>query len=173
MCFLSLGALVMYGSGETFEPGGAAFAGQLLGLYQQTLGHWAYPIIAVAALTTMFSTTLTLLDAFPRTIGTTLELLFPQWVAHRNNQTTYLIWLLITITGTLVILFFFLTSMGAMVKIATVIAFVAAPVLATLNTLAMFDKNIPSHYRPGKLIQLWCIAGLIALIGCSISYLQL
>ncbi len=173
MCFLSLGALVMYGSGETFEPGGAAFAGQLLGLYQQTLGHWAYPIIAVAALTTMFSTTLTLLDAFPRTIGTTLELLFPQWIAHRNNQTTYFIWLLITIAGTLVILFFFLTSMGAMVKIATVIAFVAAPVLAILNTLAMFDKDIPSHYRPGKLMQLWCIAGLIALLGCSISYLQL
>ena len=173
MCFLSLGALVMYGSGETFEPGGAAFAGQLLGLYKQSLGHWAYPIIAVAALTTMLSTTLTLLDAFPRTIGTTLELLFPQWIAHRKNETTYLIWLLITIIGTLVILFFFLTSMGAMVKIATVIAFVAAPVLATLNTLAIFDKDIPSHYRPGKLMQLWCITGLIALIGCSISYLQL
>jgi Mn2+/Fe2+ NRAMP family transporter len=173
MCFLSLGALVMYGSGETFEAGGAAFAGQLLGLYQQTLGHWAYPIIAIASLTTMFSTTLTLLDAFPRTISTTLELLFPQRIAHRNNETTYVIWLFITIAGTLVLLFFFLTSMGAMVKIATVIAFVAAPVLATLNTLAMLDKDIPVHYRPGKLMQLWCVSGLIALIGCSLSYFQL
>lgn len=173
MCFLALGALVMYGSGESFEPGGAAFAGQLLGMYQQTLGHWAYPIIAVAALATMFSTTLTLLDAFPRTIGITFELLFPKWVAHRNNQTTYLVWLLITIAGTLLILFFYLTSMGEMVKIATVIAFVAAPVLAILNTLAMFDKDIPIEYRPGKGMLLWCLCGLLGLIGCSISYLWL
>ncbi len=171
ICFLSLGALVMYGSGETFEPGGAAFAGQLLGMYQQTLGHWAYPIVAVAALTTMFSTTLTLLDAFPRTISTTFELLFPERIVHRNNQTTYLVWLLITIAGTLLILFFFLTSMGEMVKIATVVAFVAAPVLAILNTLAMFDKAVPAEYRPGKGMLIWCFLGLLVLIGCSISYL--
>lgn len=173
MCFLSLGALVMYGSGESFEPGGAAFAGQLLGMYQQTLGSWAYPIVAVAALTTMFSTTLTLLDAFPRTISMTFELLFPKRIVHRNNQTTYLIWLLITIAGTLFILFFFLTSMGEMVKVATVIAFVAAPALAILNTLAMFDKDVPAKYRPGKLMMFWCYFGLTALIGCSISYLLL
>lgn len=172
ICFLLLGALVMYGSGETFEAGGAAFAGQLLGMYQQVLGQWAYPIVAVAALTTMFSTTLTLLDAFPRTIRTSLELLFPKQVKHRNH-TTYLIWLLITIVGTLLILFFFLTSMGEMVKIATVVAFVAAPVLATLNTLAMFDKDMPSQYRPGKLMLIWCLLGLAALVGCSVSYLFL
>ena len=65
ICFLLLGALVMYGSGESFEAGGAAFAGQLIGMYQQALGDWAFPIVAIAALTTMFSTTLTLLDAFP------------------------------------------------------------------------------------------------------------
>jgi Mn2+/Fe2+ NRAMP family transporter len=173
MCFLSLGALVMYGSGESFEPGGAAFAGQLIGMYQQALGDWAFPIVAIAALTTMFSTTLTLLDAFPRTIGISLELIFPKQIEHRNNERTYLIWLLITIAGTLTILFFFLPSMTAMVQVATVVAFVAAPILAILNTLAMFDKDIPSQYRPGKLVLIWCIFGLTALIACSISYLFL
>ncbi len=173
MCFLALGALVMYGSGETFKPGGAAFAGQLLDMYEQALGHWAFPIVAVAALTTMFSTTLTLLDAFPRTIGSALELLFPGKITHRSHRKTYLIWLLITIAGTLLILFFFLTSMRQMVKMATVIAFVAAPVLATLNTMAMFNKEIPNQYRPGKLMLIWCVFGLTALIGCSVGYLLL
>jgi len=173
ICFLSLGALVMHGSGTSFETGGAAFAGQLLGMYQQTLGHWAYPIIAIAALTTMFSTTLTLLDAFPRTIGITFELLFPKWITHNNNQMTYLIWLLITITGTLSILFFYLPSMQEMVKVATVIAFVAAPVLAILNTLAMFDESVPLRYRPSKGMLLWCLSGLLALTGCSIGYFLL
>ena len=173
ICFLLLGALIMYGSGETFETGGAAFAGQLLGMYEQFLGEWAYPIVAVAALTTMFSTTLTLLDAFPRTISTSLELLFPEQIKHRNKRKTYLVWLLITIAGTLTILFFFLTSMGGMVTVAAIIAFVAAPILASLNTLAMFDKDIPEQHRPGKFMLAWCLLGLTALIGCSISYLFL
>lgn len=173
MCFLSLGALVMYGSGETFKAGGAAFAGQLLDMYQQALGQWSFPIVAAAALTTMFSTTLTLLDAFPRTIGASLELLFPGKITHRNHRTTYLFWILITIAGTLLLLFFFLTSMSQMVKLATVIAFVAAPVLAGLNTLAMFNNTVPKQHRPGKIILFWCIIGLTALIACSVSYLLL
>ena len=69
--------------------------------------------------------------------------------------------------------FLFLPSMGEMVKVATVVAFVAAPVLAILNTLAMFDKTVPQQYRPGKLMLFWCLLGLSALIGCSASYLIL
>ncbi len=173
VCFLLLGALVMYGSGETFAAGGAAFAGQLMNMYEQALGGWAYPIVAIAALTTMFSTTLTVLDGFPRTISISLELLFPQRIKHRNNERTYLIWLFIIITGTLLLLFFYLTSMREMVKIATVIAFVAAPILAVLNMQAMFNKNIPDQYRPGKLMWIWCWLGVVALSGCSITYLLL
>lgn len=173
VCFLLLGALVMYGSGETFAAGGAAFAGQLMNMYERALGGWAYPIVAIAALATMFSTTLTVLDGFPRTIGIALELLFPQRIQHRNNDKTYLVWLLIIITGTLLILFFYMTSMREMVKIATVIAFVAAPILAILNMQAMFNKSVPDEHRPGKLMLLWCWLGVAALLGCSISYLLL
>ena len=173
ICFLLLGALVMYGSGETFESDGAKFAGQLIGMYQHALGDWAYPIVALAALTTMLSTTLTLLDAFPRSIGMSLELLFPRKIQHSKNGNVYLSWLLITIAGTLFILFFMLPSMGEMVKIGTVVAFVAAPVLAILNTLAMFDQSIPQPYRPGKLMLLWCLLGLAALTVCSAGYMLL
>ena len=173
ICFLLLGALVMYGNGETFASGGAAFAGQLLDMYQQSLGSWAYPIIAIAALTTMFSTTLTCLDAYPRTQTATVELLFPEHISHRNQKTQYILWLLFTVVGTLVILFFFLTSMREMVKVATVLAFVVAPVLACLNMLAMFDKDIPKECRPGRAMLLWCWFGLAVLSLCSISYLLL
>lgn len=173
VCFLAIGALVMYGSGVEFKAGGAAFAEQLLDMYKQALGDWAYPIVAIAALTTMFSTTLTLLDAFPRTIGMSLELLAPQQFQHRKNRSIYIFWLLITIAGTLLLLFFFTPSMGEMVKIATIVAFVAAPVLAILNTMIMFDKSIPESYRPGKIMAIWCFLGLAALIGCSIGYLVL
>lgn len=171
MCFLTIGALVMYGSDVELKTDGTAFAEQLLDMYRQSLGDWAYPIVAIAALTTMFSTTLTLLDAFPRTISISLECISPQKFQHKKNNSTYLIWLFITITGTLSLLFFFTPSMGEMVKIATVIAFVGAPVLAILNTLAMFDKSIPEEYRPGKGMLIWCFMGVTALISCSVGYL--
>ena len=173
MCFLTLGALVMYGSGAEFAAGGAAFAEQLLDMYQQALGNWAYPIVAIAALTTMFSTTLTLLDAFPRTIAMSFELIAPTRFQHRSNRFIYITWLLITVSGTLALLFFFMPSMGDMVKVATIIAFVAVPVLATLNTLAMFDKSIPAHNRPGRMMLVWCILGLTVLMSCSVGYLWL
>lgn len=63
--FLSLGALVMYGSGEVLSANGVEFSGQLIQLYTLNIGNWAYYIIAIAALATMFSTTLTVLDAYP------------------------------------------------------------------------------------------------------------
>jgi Mn2+/Fe2+ NRAMP family transporter len=173
VCFLLLGALVMYGSGIPFAAGGAAFAGQLLDMYQQALGDWAYPIVAIAAIATMFSTTLTVLDAFPRSISASLELLFPGRIRQRNPHFTYMISLAILIAGTLFILFFYMTSMREMVKIATVISFVAAPIIAILNMQAVFSRHMPDQYRPGKLMWIWCWFGVAALSACSIFYLLL
>ncbi|PSJ17862.1 NRAMP family divalent metal transporter [Nitrosomonas supralitoralis] len=172
ICFLLMGALVMYGSNIPFAAGGAAFAGQLIDMYEQALGQWAYPIVAIAALATMFSTTLTVLDAFPRSISAALELIFPK-KSLLNNEKTYLVWLLIIITGTLFILFFYLASMRDLVKIATIVSFVAAPIFAVLNMQAVFSKNMPDQYRPGKLMWIWCWLGVAALSGCSITYLLL
>jgi len=173
ICFLLLGGLVMYGSGETFSPNGIVFAGQLMDLYQKSLGNWAYPIVAVAAFTTMFSTTLTCLDAYPRSLSASSELLFPEFMNHKNQKRHYLFWLIFTVIGTVLILFFFLTSMQAMVKVATILAFVIGPVLAGLNTLAMFGKSVPEHARPGKVMWIWCWLSLAIMVACSIAYLLL
>ena len=173
VCFLLLGALVMYGSGVPFAAGGAAFAGQLLDMYQQALGDWAYPLVAIAAIATMFSTTLTVLDAFPRSISASLELLFPGRIRERNHRVTYMAGLVILIAGTLFILFFYLTSMREMVKIATVISFVAAPIIAILNMQAVFSRHMPDQYRPGKFMWIWCWFGVAALSACSIFYILL
>jgi Mn2+/Fe2+ NRAMP family transporter len=75
VCFLSLGALVMFGSGQTFSNQGVTFSKQLIDLYTTNLGSGAFLIIALAAFTTMFSTTLTCLDASPRAMAKTSELL--------------------------------------------------------------------------------------------------
>ena len=66
ICFIGLGALVMFGSGIEFSNQGNIFAEQLIALYTSSLGKASYFIISIAAFTTMLSTTITTLDASPR-----------------------------------------------------------------------------------------------------------
>ena len=75
LMFLSLGALVFFGRGEEIATTGVGFSFQLIELYSSSLGHWMRPVIVVAAFTTMFSTTLTVIDAFPRALARTVEIL--------------------------------------------------------------------------------------------------
>ena len=120
--FLMLGGLVMHGSGKSFSANGGEFSLQLIEMYTQNLGEWSYIIIGVAALTTMFSTTLTTLDASPRAMNKTLELILDKPL---NNG--YKVWLIVLIIGTISIFFFFLSEMGSLIKIATILSFLTAP----------------------------------------------
>jgi Mn2+/Fe2+ NRAMP family transporter len=73
--FVALGALVMYNSGTEFSPKGAVFAKQLIDLYIATLGSGAGFFVGMAAFITMFSTTITCLDALPRSMARAHSLL--------------------------------------------------------------------------------------------------
>ncbi|MDY6801576.1 MAG: hypothetical protein SVU94_10180 [Bacteroidota bacterium] len=108
--FLSLVALVMYGTGNTFSENGTIFAGQLIHLFTTNLGSRAYIFIVVAALTTMStSTTLTCLDAYPRVLKPATELIFTKLKKNDSDNWNWLswIWLIILISGTILILLFF------------------------------------------------------------------
>ena len=61
---------------EKFSEKGVEFAGQLINLFTSSIGDWSFYIIAVAALATMFSTTITCLDGKVYTNNSTLDELF-------------------------------------------------------------------------------------------------
>ncbi|MBN1651426.1 MAG: Nramp family divalent metal transporter [Bacteroidales bacterium] len=172
MGFVSLGAFVMYGSGKELSSTGVEFAGQLIDMYTSSLGNWSYWIIAIAALTTMFSTTVTVLDAYPRVMQPTSELLFPGLKPKKQKSfKPYTIWMLITILGTLALLIYFGKSMRFMVDLATTISFVAAPVLAILNYRAVTDPGFPIEARPKKWLLIYAWIGMIFLSLFSLFYL--
>ena len=120
----------MHPTGNSFSNSAGTFSVQLIEMYTQSLGQWAYVIIGIAAFTTMFSTTLTTLDASPRSMHKTTELLF-----KKTFERGYLIWSLILISGTLSIYFFFLSEMGTLIKTATVLSFLTAPFYALVPTI--------------------------------------
>ncbi len=171
IAFLSLGAIIMYGTGETFSSSGVKFAEQLLNLFTETLGKGAYIIIAIAALATMISTTLTCLDAYPRVLEPTTKILFPKLITENNTNKLHSFWLIIVSLGSILIFIFLLENMKTMVTIATVISFLVAPILGWLNLKVVTSKHVPKEAKPGKLLIALSWLGLVFLSTFSIYFI--
>lgn len=165
LCFIVLGASVMYNSGTSFSPNGATFAGQLIGLYISLMGNGWFAIIAAAALTTMISTTLTTLDASPRVMAHTSNLLGFRILKKQQS------WLILLTLGTCLIFILLAAEMGLLVKIATVLSFITAPFYAALNLRLVTSKHIPTEHQPKKWLQGASLLGILFLIGFSVVYL--
>ena len=165
ICFVGLGALVMFDSELEFSSKGGVFAGQLIELYTSNLGEAAYGLIAIASFSTMLSTTITTLDASPRAMSKTIQLLF------NRVKSSYFLWLLILSIGTIAIFLFLLSEMGKLVQIATVLSFITAPLYAFLNYRLVISKQMPENFRPNKELRILSIIGLLFLSGFTIFYL--
>ena len=164
-CFVVLGATVLYNSGVSFSSNGSTFAGQLIGLYTSVMGSEWFIIIAVAAMATMFSTTISTLDASPRVMAHTTNLLGGTFGTKQQS------WLLILTLGTCAIFLFFASEMGLLVQIATVLSFLTAPFYAAANLRLVTGKHMPAEHRPSKGLRIASFLGILFLIGFSITYL--
>ncbi len=169
--FLSLGAIIMYGTGENFSDSGVKFAGQLLNLFTETLGNGAYIVIAIAALATMVSTTLTCLDAYPRVLEPTTKLIFPKITNLKNVNILHTVWLLVVTIGSILIFVFLLENMKTMVTFATIISFLVAPILGWLNLKVVTSKHVPKEARPNKFLIILSWVGLTFLTAFSIYFI--
>lgn len=166
ICFLSLGAFEMYQSGEVFSNSAIVFSQQLIKLYTSNLGTGAAIFIGTAAFTTMFSTTITTLDASPRAMAKSSELLL-----NKKSNNFYLVWILLLAFGTIIILSFFNASMITFVKIATILSFITAPFYAIANFMLIKGKHTPKEFHPSKSLVLLSYLGIVFLVGFSIWYL--
>ena len=166
ICFVLLGALVMYKSGENFSNKGGLFATQLIELYTRNLGRFSYIFIAVAAFTTMFSTTITTLDASPRAMNRTTKLLF-----NKDLKYGYWFWILFLFFGTILILKYFMDNMGLLVKTATILSFLTAPFYAILNYKLITGKHTPKEHQPAIYLRVLSMIGIVFLVGFSIWFL--
>lgn len=166
LCFVVLGALVMHKTGQSFSNKGSVFAGQLIELYTKNLGDFAYVFIAIAAFTTMFSTTITTLDASPRTMAKANDLLF-----LKKIKLDYYFWIILLGIGTYIILRYFRDDMGLMVKIATILSFLTAPFYAILNFILITGKHTPKDQHPSTYLKILSVGGIIFLTVFSIWFL--
>lgn len=167
--FLALGALVMRGR-VTELADGAGFVQQLIGTYADTLGRWSIPIIAIAALTTMLSTTLVVLDAFPRAMHRLTQAIRGIDPSPERRSGGYAAWVLVQAIVAMCIILFSLRSMKTMVDLATTLSFLTAPVLAAINYLVI-TRHAPPHARPGRAMRWFSLLSIVFLALFSLAYL--
>lgn len=163
--FLSLGALVLFGTGIELSNSSAAFAGQLIGMYTSSIGEWSYIIIAAAAFSTMFSTSITVLDGYGRSMERIQKLL-----SGKAQRWSYMLWIGVVTIGAYIVISRFLNDLRSLVDLATILSFVIAPLAAYLNYKVILSKDVTTDFQPPRWLRLLAQAGLVFLILFTLIY---
>ncbi len=179
LCFVLLGAGVMHKSGIQFESSAAGFAAQLIDLYKQSLGEWSGPLIGIVAVAVMFSTVLAGLDGYPRAAVSLLKIYTgrkspaAKSKTSPDSKTVYVSTLIALVLGSILILYFFVTSLKLVIDIASTILFLFAPLIAWLNHRTMTSSQFPLNARPGRGLLALSAIGVIWMAAFSAYFLYL
>ncbi|WP_443019902.1 Nramp family divalent metal transporter [Shewanella sp. OMA3-2] len=167
LVFLALGALVMHGSGEQFSDSGAQFANQLINLYSQVMGESTRYLIGIVAFLCIFSTTVTVIDGYSRTLNMGWQLLTKaQNSANRLNM----IMLLMSALG-LGLILFFKGALLPLLEFVMILAFMTTVIFAWLNFRLMTSETLAPKYRYGKTMVGLSWLGLLYLVGFAILFI--
>lgn len=175
ICFVIMGTGVMYNSGIAFEASAAGFAAQLVDIYRQTLGDTMATLVGAAAMAVIFTTTLTAIDAWPRSMAGVMLIVRKKQgdepVISQIRHPYYWLWMLLLLGGAAIILQLLANSFSLLVDIATTVSFLTAPLFAVLNHMAMFSSNVPADKQPSATMRRWSLAGIVSLILFTLAYL--
>lgn len=169
LCFLTLGAVMFYGSGEDFALSAGAFSNQLIQLYTDSLGNWASWIIIIAAFTTMFSTTLSVTDIYPRVLNHVIQLYHPSTPGTSIRR--YRILLVGITAGSLLLLIFIGDAFRFLIDFAATLSFLTAPVLAFMNHKLIHRNEVSGEFRPKPWLYWLSVSGIIFLTLFAFIYL--
>ena len=169
ICFLSMGAFLLFGTDNNISKESHLFANQVINLYTNVFGKWSYIIIASSTFSIMFGTCIAVFDGYGRALKRTLELLFPNLI---RNCKLYNLNIIILIVGSFLIIWKYESTgdFGVLVNFATAISFIVAPIIAIFNYLIV-KSHLEKPFQPSKWLEYLSILGIIFLILFSILFL--
>lgn len=170
VCFLTLGALIIYGTNTELSNSSPTFAHQLITMFTSAIGGWSYYIIAVAAFTTMLSTSITVIDGYCRSVARSIKLLSNKGNID-DSRTIYIINSIVLSLGTFLVVSQFLNNLKMLVDFATVVSFLIAPIAGYLNYKAIYSKEVSEDNHPPKWLKTLAISGLIFLTVVALGYI--
>jgi len=166
--FCILGTATLFGPGIEPANGASGFAAQIVSLFTSSLGDCSRPILVVAAFTTMLSTTLTVMDGFPRALQLVVRRFrSPEDAAEVSASSArspgYWIWMIVLAMGAMVIVIFLADHLARLIDLATILSFITAPFLGILTYRAMMDACVPDEFRPGRFLRILAVSGIVFL----------
>lgn len=167
--FVTMGAFLVYGTGESLSPNAAGFAKDIINLYTTSMGQWSYFIIAIAAFSIMFGTGVAVFDGYSRAMSRTITLMRSK---TEESPINYKIILSILFVGTLGIILYFENNpkgFRSLVNFATTLSFLIAPFIAVFNLILVSKKRIYEK-APGLFMKIISILGIAFLTGFSIYF---
>ena len=175
LCFITMGAYLLYGTSETIPNDPAGFAHGIVNLYTKTMGTWSYILIAAASFSIMFGTCITVFDGYGRAMQQTTALIFfgNAPIHKKRNSKMYTATILILVIGSFSVIELVKTTdfgIKGLVNIATTVSFIIAPIIAVLNALLVRKKHIGEH-APPTWIKITSYLGVLFLTAFSIYFL--
>lgn len=172
ICFVTLGAFLMYGSGQDLHVGPATFAGKVIDMYVAQLGSATKWIIAPAAFTIMFGTAIAVFDGYGRALKSGVENAAGSLLPKGIKNKLYAVSLSVVGVGAYLIIWYFHDKpkgFTGLVDLATTISFLVAPAIAILNFVLVL--KLPKADRPNTLMKILSILGILFLTSLSIFFL--
>jgi len=163
--FLTLGCFLMYGSGNKIPNSSSLFANKLISLYTNTLGDWSYLLISICAFSVMFSTTVSVIDGYARSMSLTIKNLL-----NVDGKKYYFAWIVVSCFVPVLIIFNFMNDFKKLIDLATTISFVIAPFCAILNHHLINSKFVSQKFKPSRFLNILSFCGIIFLLVFCIIY---
>ncbi len=173
ICFVTLGAYLVYGSGVEMPTASHLFANKVVSLYTETIGSWSYFIIAAAAFCIMFGTSIAVFDGYARSLERSVELLFFEndTTIRGGSSVIYKISLLVVGIGAYIIIAKFTQNLKQLVDLATTISFLISPLIAIVNFRLVSSKYVRQDAVPPKWLKVLSYCGILFLTAFSILYI--
>ena len=168
LCFLTLGAYLMYGTDSIFPNSSALFANQVIKLYTESIGSWSYLIISIAGFSIMFGTCVAVFDGYARSASECIRLVQNQ---KDSNKTHYDILIWILVFGSLGIILLFGSKLKQLVDLATTISFMIAPMVALANYKLVSYPFLEKNAVPPTWLRNLAIIGIVYLIGFGLLFI--
>lgn len=172
ICFVTIGAYLIYGTGKMLPPDSVGFANSVIELYTTTMGDWSYVLIATAAFSIMFGTSIGVFDGYARALQRTTHILFREQIEEstKDYHKVYVISLIILAFGSFSINAFFSGQFKMLIDLATTISFLIAPIVAIANFRLVSKKYIDTSYVPNTVMKITSYLGIAFLSGFAVFY---
>lgn len=172
ICFVTMGAFLIFGTGNILPKDSIGFASSVIDLYTSTIGDWSYLIIAIAAFSIMLGTSIGVFDGYSRVLQHSSKILFLS-EDNKHSKRVYIISLIILAIGSFSITAFFMGEFKNLIDLATTISFLIAPLVAIANLKLVSKKYIDKAYTPKPFMKLLSYLGIVFLTGFALFYVYI